>query len=40
MNMKECDKRNSLTSSKLHMIYIMSNNGRHSKTFTLLHYTC
>jgi len=27
--MKECDKRNSRISSKLHMIYISSNNGRH-----------
>ena len=35
--MKECDKRN----SKLHMIYISSNNVRHhvTKTFTPLHYT-
>jgi len=36
--MKECDKRNSC--SKLHMIYISSNNDRHpvTKTFTPLHY--
>jgi len=35
--MKECDKRNSHTSSKLHMIYISSNNCRYSvtKTFTI-----
>jgi len=39
--MKECDKPNSHISSKLHMIYISSNNGRHPviNTFTLLHYT-
>jgi len=39
--MKECDKRNSHLSSKLHMTYISSNNDRHpvSKTFTQLHYT-
>jgi len=28
-NMKECDKPNSHTSSKLHMVYITSDNGRH-----------
>ena len=40
-NMKECDKRKSHRSSKLHIIYISSNNGRHpvSKNFTPLHYT-
>jgi hypothetical protein len=39
--MKECDKRNSHISCKVHMIYISSNNGRHpvTKTFTPLHYT-
>jgi len=38
--MKECDKRKSHISSKLHMIYISSNNVRHpvTKTFTTLHY--
>jgi len=38
--MKECDKRNSHISSKLHMIYIYSNNDKHpaTKTFTPLHY--
>ena len=41
MNKKECDKRQSPVSSKIHMIYISSNNGRHSATniFTPLHYT-
>ena len=40
-NMKEFDKRKSHISSKTHMIYISSNNGRHAvtKTFTPLHYT-
>jgi len=40
-NMKECDKRKSHTSSKLHMIYISPNNVRHpvTKTFTTLHPT-
>jgi len=40
-NMKECDKRNSHTSSKLLMVYISYNNNRHcvTKTFTPLHYT-
>jgi hypothetical protein len=40
-NTKKYDKRNSHTSSKLHMIYISSNNVRHpvTKTFTTLHYT-
>jgi len=40
--MKECDKRNNHTNSKLHMIYISSNNDRHpvTKTFIPLHYTC
>jgi hypothetical protein len=39
--MKECDKRNSHISSKLHMIYIFSNDDRQAvtKTFTTLHYT-
>jgi len=41
--MKECDKRNShiLVSSKLHTIYISSNNVRHPvpKTFATPHYT-
>ena len=38
---ERCDKRNSHTSSKLHMIYISSNNVRHpvTKTFTTLHPT-
>ena len=37
--MKECDKRNSHICSKLHMIYISSDNVRHhvTKTFTTLH---
>jgi len=41
-NTKECDKRKSRISSRLHMIYISSNNVRCpvSKTFTTLHYTC
>jgi hypothetical protein len=40
--MKECDKRNSHISSKLHMIYISPKNDRHpvNKTFTPLHYNC
>jgi len=40
-NMKECDKRNSHTRSKLHMICLSSSNGRHpiTKTFTTLHPT-
>jgi hypothetical protein len=39
--MQECDQRNSHISSKLHMIYISSNNDRHpvTKTFNPLHYT-
>jgi len=41
--MKECDKRKSHISSKLHMIYISSNNGGHPVTKTLnstsLHFT-
>jgi len=39
--MKECDKRNSHISSRLHMISISSNNVRHpvTKTFTTLHST-
>jgi len=39
--MKQYDKRKSHISSKLHMIYISSNNVRHpvTKTFTTLHYT-
>jgi len=41
-NMKKYDKRNSQTSSKLHLIYVSSNNDRHPviKTFNPLHYTC
>jgi hypothetical protein len=41
-NMKECDKRNIHISSRLHSIYISSNNDRHpvTKTFTPLHYSC
>ena len=40
-NMKECDKWKSHISSKLHMIYISSNNGKHpvTTTFSPLHYT-
>ena len=40
-NMKISDKHNSHVSSKIHMIYISSNNNRHpvSKTFTQLHHT-
>jgi len=40
--MEECDKRNSHIISKLHMIYILSNNDGHivTKTFSPLHYTC
>jgi len=39
--MKECDNRKSYISSKLRMIYISCNNGRHpvTKTFITLHYT-
>jgi hypothetical protein len=37
--MKECDKRNSHTSSKLHMIYISYNNGRRPVTKNSLHFT-
>jgi len=39
--MKEYDKRKSHKSSKIHVIYISSNNVRHpvTKTFTLLHPT-
>jgi len=39
--MKECDKRSSHLNSKLHMIYISSNNDRYpvSKTSTPFHYT-
>jgi len=39
--MKQYDKRNSHISSKLHVIYISSNNLRHlvTKTFTKLHST-
>ena len=38
---KEYDKRKSHKSSKLHIIYISSNNVRHpvTKTFTTLHYS-
>ena len=41
-NTEECDKRKSHISSKLHKIFISSNNIRHpvTKTFTALHYTC
>ena len=40
--MKECDKRNSHISSKLHVISVSSNNVRYpvTKTFTTLHCTC
>jgi len=39
-NMKECDKRNSYISSKLHMICIYFNNDRHPFTKTTsLHFT-
>jgi hypothetical protein len=40
-NMKKCDKRKSYISSKLHIIYISSNNVRLpvTKTFTTLHPT-
>jgi len=39
--MKECDKGNSHINRKLHMIYLSSNNCRHTvtKTFIPLHYT-
>ena len=39
--MKEYDKRKSHISSKIHTIFISSNNGRHpvTKTFNPLHYT-
>jgi len=39
--MTECDKPKSHISSKLHTIYIPSNNDRHPvpKTCTPLHYT-
>jgi len=39
--MKECDKRNSHTSNKFHLIYASSNSdGRPvTKTLTPLHYT-
>jgi len=39
--MNKCDKRKSHISSKLHMIYISSNNVRHpvTKNFTTLHPT-
>jgi len=38
---KKIDKRKTNISSKLHMIYISSNNFRHPvpKTFTTRHYT-
>jgi len=38
--MKECDKQNSHISSKMHMIYVFSNNDRHpvTKIFTPLHF--
>ena len=38
-NMKECDKRKSHISIKLHMIYISSNNVRHPVTKISLHFT-
>jgi len=40
-NMKECDKRKIYKCSKLHVIYISSNNVRHpvTKNFTALYYT-
>jgi len=40
MEPKECDKRKSYVNSKLHMIYISSNNGKQpvTKTFTTLKY--
>jgi len=40
--MTECDERNSHISSKLHVIYMSSNNDRQpvTKTVTPLHYTC
>ena len=40
-NMTECDKRKSPISSKLHMIYISSDNVGHpvTKIFTILHPT-
>jgi len=40
-NMKEYDKRKTYINSKLHVIYISSNNVRYRviKTFTTLHYT-
>jgi len=39
--MKECDKRKGHISSKLHMIYLPSDNVRHplTKTWTTVHYT-
>jgi hypothetical protein len=38
--MKEYDKRKSHKSSKIHVIYLSSNNVRHpvAKTFTTLHH--
>ena len=36
-NMKECDKPKSNINSKLHMIYVSSNNGRH---FVFVCKTC
>ena len=40
-NLNECDKRKSHISSKLHMVYVSSNNVRHpaTKTFTTMHPT-
>jgi hypothetical protein len=40
-NMKDCDKRKSHISSKLHMTCLSSNNFRQpvTKTFTTLHYS-
>jgi len=39
--MKEYDKRKRRISSKMHVLYISSNNVRHpvAKTFITLHYT-
>jgi len=37
--MTERDKPNSHKSSKLHMIYISSDNGRHPVTKTFTHFT-
>jgi len=37
--MKDCDKRNIHTCSKLHVIRVPSNNDRHPVTKTSLHFT-